>query len=108
MAKEVKMNKNEDDIMLQIVNGIAEAVNGEGFEETVMEDISMDGDGSVTVQLADMPGSMLASLVAEINERVSLWRVNPFEMIDYQMGGKLIFHLKPMEVIRTLYEKRRG
>lgn len=94
----------EEKFAMQIVNGIAEAVNGDGNSEQLMEDIGLDGGGNITVLLADMPQDRLSELVAEIQYRISHLRVNPFSMIEYNSGRTVTFCLKPEEEIRRLHE----
>jgi hypothetical protein len=44
-----------EDLSMQIVEGIAQAINGEGASEMMMEDIGIDRDGAITVPLAGEP-----------------------------------------------------
>ena len=94
------------DLAIQIVNGIAEAVNGDGNSEQLMEDIGMDDDGNITVLLADLPLERLSELVAEIQDRILHWRVNPFNVVKYNGGRTITFFLKPDEEIVRLYERQ--
>lgn len=91
---------------MQIVEGIAQAVNGEGASELMMEDIGMDKDGAITVLLADLPQERLSELVAEVHDRISHWRVNPFSEVVYGSGRILRFYLKPEDEIRRLYQRQ--
>lgn len=98
----------KDDIYLQIANGIAEAVNGEGNSEQMLDDIRLNDDGSITVLLAALSPDRLSELVAEIQARISHWRVNPFDVIDYGGGRTITFFLKPDKEIRRLYDRQRS
>jgi hypothetical protein len=93
-----------EDLSMQIVEGIAQAVNGEGASEMMMEDIGIDKDGAITVLLADLPQDRLSELVAEVHDRISHWRVNPFSEVVYGGGRTLRFYLKPEDEIRRLYQ----
>jgi len=95
-----------EDLSMQIVEGIAQAVNGEGASEMMMEDIGMDKDGAITVLLADLPQERLSELVAEVHDRISRWRVNPFSEVVYGSGRTLRLYLKPEGEIRRLYQRQ--
>ena len=96
-----------EDLTMQIVNGIAEAVNGDANCEQLMDDISLDKDGNFTVLLADLSQERLSELVAEIEDRISRWRINPFRVVDYGGGRTVKFYLKPEEEIRRLYDRQK-
>lgn len=95
-----------EDLSMQIVEGIAQAINGEGASEMMMEDIGIDRDGAITVLLADLPQERLSELVAEVHDRVSHWRVNPFSEVVYGGGRTPRFYLKPEDEIRRLYQRQ--
>lgn len=89
---------------MQIVEGLAQAINGEGYDVNMMEDISLDEDGAICVLLADLPQDSLSELVAEIHDRISSWRVYPFSSIDYDGKRTIKFYLKADEEIARLYK----
>ena len=79
-----------EDLSMQIVEGIAQAINGEGASEMMMEDIGIDKDGAINVLLADMPQERLSELVAEVHDRISHWRVNPFSAARISVRAMII------------------
>lgn len=91
---------------MQIVNGIAEAVNGDGNSEQMMEDIGLENKGNITVLLTDLPQQRLSELVAEVQDRISHWKVNPFNVVKYGGGRKLTFYLKSEDKIKKLCERQ--
>ena len=95
-----------EDLSVQIVEGIAQAINGEGANEMIMEDIGIDKDGAITVLLADMPQERISELVAEVHDRISHWRVNPFSEVVYGGGRTLRLYLKPEDEIRKLFQRQ--
>lgn len=100
------MKNSIDNIHMQIVEGLAEAINGEGFDVNMMEDISLEEDGAIRVLLADLPQDSLSELVAEVHDRISSWKVYPFGSIDYDGKRTMKFYLKPDDEIVRLYRSR--
>ena len=85
----------KENIYQQIVFGIRQLVNGEGGSGRIM-DMSVDEDNNaIVVVLAEMTDSFRKSLVDEINEQLSAWRVNPFKDVAYEVKNKLVFYLLP-------------
>jgi len=84
-----------EEIYQQIVFGIRQLVNGEGGSGRIV-DMSVDaGNNAIVVELAGMSDAFRADLMADMNEQLAAWRVNPFKEVCYEGENKLMFYLLP-------------
>lgn len=84
-----------EEIYQQIVFGIRQLVNGEGGSGRIV-DMSVDaGNNAIVVELAGMSDAFRADLMADMNEQLAAWRVNPFKEVCYEGKNKLMFYLLP-------------
>ncbi|MDD7336395.1 MAG: hypothetical protein SO442_02880 [Prevotella sp.] len=98
-------NKNLEDFYGQMLIGIAQLVNGEGGSGR-LSGLALDDNGTAIIAgLNDVPHDFLPALLSEMQEEVTMWRVNPFTNISYDDDQHIRFSLKPDDEIERLYKQ---
>lgn len=75
------MEQQENNIYQQIIAGIYQLINGEGGCGRVVGMSVDNDDNAIIVQHIEMSDRFRQSLMDDINEQISEWRVNPFTNI---------------------------
>lgn len=101
------MRVKEDRIILQLYDGIAELVNGE-YDSSRMVDFNFDDKDIIRVTLVPSSPAFRETLLREIHENLSRWRVNPFINVFYDEENRLVFNLRPYDEIKKAYMSRLG
>lgn len=97
------MEQQENNLYQQIIAGIYQLVNGEGGGNRIVG-MSVDSDdNAIIVQHVEMSEHFRQSLMDDIKEQISEWRVNPFSEITPEGKDKMKFWLLPENEIEKAY-----
>lgn len=100
------MEQQENNIYQQIIAGIYQLINGEGGCGRVVGMSVDNDDNAIIVQHIEMSDRFRQSLMDNINEQISEWRVNPFTNIATEEKDKIKFYLLPEEEIEKAYKQQ--
>jgi UDP-N-acetylglucosamine transferase subunit ALG13 len=90
-------------IYQQIAHGIRELINGEGGSGRILNMEADTGSNAIVVELAEMSKNFQNTLIEEVKENLTEWRINPFDNIVYEGNQKLVFYLKDEDEILKTY-----
>ena len=93
-------------IYQQIAYGIRELVNGEGGSGRILSIKADTGNNAIVVELAEMSKNFQSTLIEEVKENLTEWRINPFDNIVYEGNQKLVFYLKDEDEILKTYRNQ--